>query len=261
MIDDEVPEELRDELASGEFSVDYDFRHDVLQATHSALIGSMIFFDMSVALVANATRIPFVFSDAPATSTNLLLWDSRDLQGITGLGARGLVAVLPICESLALVFFDGGAYECTEDICQPLYLNSEADVGLVNALQAHSAEDVLYFGGDATAEYVARLNKAHRPIATAERTVRRIAHSTTGSSELFHYFDRVPEIYPNFSFLNAHRKAKNDDLRLPRNETLMARVDDLQGASMRQDPAFTQELFESTMRGSFAEFATLRQRA
>lgn len=258
---DEVPQELRDKLTSGEVSVDYDFRYDVLHATHSALIAAMIFFDMTVALVANATRIPFLFSDGPAISTNRLLWDSRDLQGITGLGARGLVGVLPICESLALVFFDGGAYECTEDICRPLYLNSEAHVGLINAFQAHSAEDALYFGDGATAEYAERLNKAHRPIAAPKRTVNRIAHSTTGSSELFHYFDRVPELYPSFSFLKVRRVAEDEDLRLPRNELLMTRVEDLQSASMRQDPALTQEVFEFTMRDSFAEFATLRQRA
>lgn len=261
MTNEAVPQELRDELASGEVSVDYDFRYDVLHATHSALIASMLFFDMSVALVANATRIPFIFSDGPATSTNLLLWDSRNLQGISGLGARGLIGVLPISESLALVFYDGGAYECCEDTSRPMYLNSEADVGLVNALQVHSAEDVLYFGDGATAEYATRLNKAHRPIATEKRTVTRIAHSTSGSTELFHYFDRVSEVYPSFSFLKVRRATEDDDLRLPRNELLMTRVEDLQRASIRQDPAFTQDVFESTMRDSFAEFARHRQRA
>jgi len=58
--------------------------------------------------------------------------------------------------------------------------------------------------------------------------------------------------------LKTRRVAEDDDIRLPRNELLMTRVEDMQRASMSQDPAFTQEVFESTMRDSFAEFAAIR---
>jgi len=256
----EMPSDLRDELVRGEIYFDYDYRYDVLNAIHVALIAPILFFDMTMALLVNATGIPFIFSDAPAISTNLYLWDFRDVQGITGFGSRGLIAAMPLCEFLALMFFDGGAYQLAADVRNPMYLNSEADVGLLNALQVHTAEDALYFGDKDSAEYVERLNNAHRPISGANSVVVRTARAEDGSSELFHYFVKPPPLRPDFSFLQVRRTPTDDDLRLPRNEGLMATVEQLMRASMSQDPAFSQESFGSAISDSFAKTVDLRER-
>lgn len=256
----DVPSSVREELERGELFFDYDSRYDVLSATHVALLAPLLFLDMTMVLVANATDLPFVFSDEPAICTNRLLWKYRDIAGITGFGSRGLICFLPLCERLALLFFDGGAYRCNSNCDQPIVLNSHSDVGLFNAFQAHSAHNVIYFGDEKAEDYVQRLTRAHRGCGRTERFVLKRAQSVSGTSELVHQFERPIPIPPNFSFLELRRDPTPDDLRLPRNEELMNIMEEMTQASMVQDSSFTQNVFEATIREQSQKTTPLRER-
>lgn len=247
-------------LADGDDKSFDDYRRDVLTAVHVALIAPILFFDLSFALIVNATDRPFIFSDAPAISTNRLLWERREISGITGLGSRGLIALMPISEQLAYMFFDGGAYCCRQDINQPVCLNSVADVGLLNAFQIHSGNDSIYFGDLNEREYVERLLKAHRPNETRNRMISRSAYSADGKSELVHNFEMPIPVTPDFSFLELRRSAVDDDFRLPRNERLMNAVEQTCQASNSFDETFTQERFEMQISKLFREVSALRDR-
>lgn len=257
----ETPSNLREDLARGDLRIDYDYRYDVLRMTHLALIAPILFFDMTMVLLINATAVPFVFSDNPAICTNQFLWDSRELQGITGYGSRGLIAVMPLCEFLAVMFFDGGAYALRSPATNPIYLNGEADVGLLNAFQAVAADDVIYFGNKDVADYVERLHRAHRCVSEREAVVIRTARTEGSHSELVHHFEKVLPLRPDFSFLQLRRTPTDDDLRLPRNEALMTTVERLAHASIARDPAFTQTMFDSAIDDSFATTVDLRGRS
>jgi len=261
LADPQTPSDLREELARGDLVIDYDYRYDVLRGTHVALIAPILFFDMTMGLLINATPVPFVFSDGPAICTNQLLWDSRELQGITGYGSRGLIALMPLCEFLAVMFFDGGAYTLRSPATNPIYLNAEADVGLMNAFQALAADNVIYFGNKDAADYVGRLHTAQRHTSERQAVVVRTAWAEDGRSELVHHFEKVLPLRPDFSFLQLRRTPTDDDLRLPRSEALMATVEQLTRASITRDPAFTQEKFESAIDESFATTADLRARS
>jgi hypothetical protein len=260
LADGQTPPDLREELARGDLHIGYDYRYDVLSATHLALIAPILFFDMTMALLINATPVPFVFSDGPAICTNLFLWDSHEIQGITGYGSRGLIAFMPLCESVAMMFFDGGAYELRSPATNPVYLNADADVGLLNAFQALAADDVIYFGNKDAASYVERLHMAHRH-ADRQAMVVRTAIAEDGRSELVHHYEKVLPLRPDFSFLKLRRTPTDDDLRLPRSATLMATVEGLTQASISRDPAFTQNMFDSAIDESFVRSADLRARS
>jgi hypothetical protein len=215
---------------------------------------------MTMLLVANATDIPFVFSDEPAIFTNRLLWESREICGITGIGSRGLIAFMPLCERLAVLFFDGGSYKCKGAIDQPIVLTNHSDVGLMNAFQVHSANDVIYFGDQRAEEYVQRLYNAHHGSARKNRFVMRHAYSADGKSELVHQFECAIPIAPVFSFLELQRETTPDDLRLPRNEELMKIAEGMCQASLARDGSFTQNAFEASIKDQFRKTATLRNR-
>lgn len=257
----QTPSTLQKDLAQGNLCIGYDFRYDVLNSTHLALIAPVLFFDMTMALLINATQVPFVFSNGPAICTNQLLWDSRDLQGITGWGSRGLIALMPLCESVAVMFFDSGAYALRPPVTNPVYLNAEVDVGLLNAFQALAADDVIYFGNKDAADYVKRLHTAHRRTSDRQALVARTAWTREGRSKLIQYFEKVLPLRPEFSFLQLRRTATDEDLRLPRSEVLMATVERLTQASITRDPAFTQKMFDSAIDKSFATTADLRTRS
>jgi hypothetical protein len=89
----------------------------------------------------------------------------------------------------------------------------------------------------------------------------RTAWAEDGRSELVHHFEKVLPLRPDFSFLQLRRTTMDDDLRLPRNEALMATVERLMQASITRDPAFTQKMFDSAIYESFATTADLRARS
>jgi hypothetical protein len=227
----------------------YDYRYDVLRATHLALIAPVLFFDMTMAVLVNATPVPFLFTDGPAICTNLFLRDFRELQGITGYGSRGLIAFMPLCEFLAVMFYDGGAYTLRPPAMNPVDLNAVADVGLLrtaesitvasspfaprktatfaerkatiisapvlNAFQALAVDDVIYFGNPKTVDYVQQLHAAHR-LAERQAVGQRRAWATDGESELVHHFEKAPPLRPTFSFLRLRRMPTDDDRRFRR---------------------------------------------
>lgn len=101
---------------------------------------------------------------------------------------------MPLTEFLAVMFFDGGAYTIRAPATKLIYRNAvlalrdryhaEADVGLMNALQALAADDVLYFGDKDAADYVERLHSAHCRTSGTQTVVARTAWREDGRSEL-----------------------------------------------------------------------------
>jgi hypothetical protein len=261
LADPRTPSEFREDLDRDGLRIDYDYRHDVLNMTHLALIAPILFFDMTMTLLVNATPLPLIFSDSPAISTNLLLWNSRGLQGIAGYGSRGLIAFMPLCERLALMFFDGGAYSLRSPATNPVYLNAIADVGLLNAFQLLAADDVIYFGDKCAKDYIERLYAAHHHAFGEQVMVTRKAQTEDGRSELVHYFERVSPLRPDFSFLRLRRVPTDDDLQQPRNDALVAMVERLTQASITRDPAFTQKMLDTFTNELFVRTTNLRTRS
>ena len=106
-----------------------------------------ILLDLRYKLLVNVADTEFVTSDNPAILYNQLLpYDDTTSQ--TGLSTRGLQVFLPIDPRTMLMLYDHDVYCVGKRDSPVVFLDCDADVHSINALQLCAASECVYFKDD-----------------------------------------------------------------------------------------------------------------
>ncbi|HKR40223.1 MAG TPA: DUF4238 domain-containing protein, partial [Paraburkholderia sp.] len=100
--------------------------------------------DLDMRLVLNATKEGFVTSDNPVVLCNQFM-SFRKHTSSAGYASKGLQIFFPLDDRRMLCLFDGDVYRAPGKIGDTLTLKDVRDIYELNAIQACSASDVLYF--------------------------------------------------------------------------------------------------------------------
>jgi hypothetical protein len=102
-----------------------------------------IAMDLGIQVLQNSSSIPLVLSDNPVVFQNPLLEPTHTLGSITGIGARGLLILLPLSARACLLLYDKGVYRVrrSRDSCARIGAD---DTRIINLLEASSASEVIY---------------------------------------------------------------------------------------------------------------------
>jgi hypothetical protein len=182
--------------------------------------------DLSLLILRNHTKVPFIMGDAPCVYSNRYMRDMRN-SGVLGLMRPGLMAVLPIDSRTQALLYDA-------DVDTPDYSTAGcidvfrlADVSLLNALQIHSAEENVYFADVSSEAYLRELLSAHRR-HLQEHQGRFVIHGPgkiliTGipnTDEVLHGFEPQLPLTLDLSFMSTSPLSPNQNPNRPRDLTL-----------------------------------------
>lgn len=189
--------------------------------------------DLSLLILRNHTRVPFLMGDAPCVFSNRYMRDIRDC-GVLGFMTPGLMAVLPIDSRTQVLLYDAAVYTPDYSTAACIDVFRIADVSLLNALQIHSAEENVYFADITSETYLRELLSAHRRHLQDHRG-RFVIHAPGGvlitgvpnPDDVLHVFEPQLPITLDLSFMSTSP--------LPSNEN----------PNRLRDPALAQQIYQA----------------
>jgi hypothetical protein len=182
--------------------------------------------DLSLLILRNHTKVPFIMGDAPCVFSNRYMRDIRNSR-VLGLMTPVLMAVLPIDSRTQALLYDAAVYTPDYSTAGCIDVFRIADVSLLNALQIHSAEENVYFADVSSEAYLRELLSAHRRHLQDHRG-RFVIHGPgkiliTGipnTDEVLHVFEPQLPITLDLSFMSTSPLSPNQNPNRARDPTL-----------------------------------------
>jgi hypothetical protein len=103
-----------------------------------------LLLDLGYKLLTNKTEVEFVTSDNPVVMYNQLL-SFRKLGSNTGLYSKGLQIFFPLSPDKQIILYDDEVYRVGSDGKNVIEITDETDIYNLNALQACSCYENIYF--------------------------------------------------------------------------------------------------------------------
>ena len=101
--------------------------------------------DLKIVLARNRTQTPFITSDDPAIMVNRWLHNNRLVMGPGyGMGAAGLICILPLSPNVCCIFYDDGIYSIPNSHSW-IDIRSSDDIDSINNMQYLNCAANLYF--------------------------------------------------------------------------------------------------------------------
>jgi hypothetical protein len=140
-----------------------------------------ILSDLKTALIVNRTTEPFVIGQYPVLVLNPFLEDRKWYGAKNGLGSKGVVVLLPISPSIAVVLYDRSRYRLsTQSFVGEV---SDADVHYLNYLQFALSETCVYFSSFDALESLNEYNTKTEEYRGKEKSVVRVFRSSDKKSK------------------------------------------------------------------------------
>ncbi|MCX6652435.1 MAG: DUF4238 domain-containing protein [Methanomassiliicoccales archaeon] len=114
--------------------------------------GPLLISDLAVALVRNATDIPFICGDSPVVLYNQVI------PTMTALQSPGLMILFPISEEMSILFFDKELYRLKIQGNGIIRIDKTSDVDELNRLQIVNCLDYIMFSKASMTAYLKNLS-------------------------------------------------------------------------------------------------------
>jgi hypothetical protein len=167
-----------------------------------------LLLDLRYKLLINKTNVEFITSDNPVIMCNQLL-SFRKIGSNTGLSIKGLQVFFPISPNKIIIMYDDTSYRVGNETKNTLDVTSEQDVYNINALQACSCYENIYFMNPN--QNVVALHNKVRPFLRVEKSDIKVFPGKTNRynrSEYILHFREDIKFNPNISILSIRRSAK-----------------------------------------------------
>jgi Protein of unknown function (DUF4238) len=206
--------------------------------------------DLSLLILRNHTKIPFITGDAPCVFSNRYMRDIRD-SGVLGLMTPGLMAVLPIDARTQVLLYDAAVYIPDYSTAGCIDVFRIADVSLLNALQIHSAEENVYFADVSSETYLRKLLSAHcrhlqdhRGRFVIHGPAKILITGIPNTDEVLHVFEPQLPNTLDLSFMSTSPRPPNEKPNRPRNPALALQMYQALGMPSEASPIGMNEFAE-----------------
>lgn len=167
-----------------------------------------LLLDLGYKLLANKTGVEFITSDNPVVMYNQLL-SFRKMGSNTGLSCKGLLIFFPISAEKLIIMYDDTVYRVGGERKSVVDVASEKDVYNLNALQACSCYENVYFMSPN--QNVAALHRKVKPFLRENKSNIKVfpgpREGNRRSEYVMNYVEDI-QFNLNLSFLSLRRSAK-----------------------------------------------------
>ncbi|MEJ1384469.1 MAG: DUF4238 domain-containing protein [Candidatus Sedimenticola sp. (ex Thyasira tokunagai)] len=167
-----------------------------------------LLLDLGYKLILNNTKVDFMTSDNPVVMFNQLL-SFRKLGSNTGLSSKGLQIFFPLSPDKLIIIYDSSIYRVGGERKTVFEITNERDVYNLNALQACSCYENIYFSNDD--HDITSLHRKVRPFLRQNMSQMGVFpeydHGKRKSEIIINYREDIC-FYPNLSFLSIRKSAR-----------------------------------------------------
>jgi hypothetical protein len=167
-----------------------------------------LLLDLRCKLLINNTGVEYITSDNPVVMFNKLL-SFRNIGSNTGLSIKGLQIFFPISPNKLIIMYDDESYRVGNDAKNIVEVINEKDVYNMNALQACSCYENIYFKNPS--QNVIALHNKVRPFLRKEKSDIKVFPGRNNKhhrSEYMLNFREDIRLNLNLSFLGIRKSAK-----------------------------------------------------
>lgn len=167
-----------------------------------------LLLDLGYKLLVNETGVEFITSDSPVVMYNQLL-SFRKMGSNTGLSCKGLLIFFSVSPSKLIIMYDDNVYRVGGATKSVIEVTSEKDVYDLNALQACSCYENIYFMSPN--QNVAALHRKARPFLRKHKSNIRVfpgQNDGNSRSEFVMNYREDIRLGINLSFLTLRKSAK-----------------------------------------------------
>lgn len=167
-----------------------------------------LLLDLGYKLLVNKTGVEFITSDNPVVMYNQLL-SFRKMGGNTGLSCKGLLISFPVSPGKLIIMYDDNVYRVGGETKSVIEVTSEKDVYDLNALQACSCYENIYFMNPN--QNVAALYRKVRPFLREHKSNIKVFPGPSEENRRSEYIISYREdirFNLNLSFLGLRKSAK-----------------------------------------------------
>ena len=167
-----------------------------------------LLLDLGYKLLVNKTGVEFITSDSPVVMYNQLL-SFRKMGSNTGLSCKGLLIFFPVSPSKLIIMYDDNVYRVGGETKSVIEVTSEKDIYDLNALQACSCYENIYFMNPN--QNVAALHRKVRPFLREHKSNIKVFPGPSEGNRRSEYIMNYREdirYSMNLSFLRLRKSAK-----------------------------------------------------
>jgi hypothetical protein len=113
--------------------------------------------DLDFKLLKNETKTPFITSDFPIVKYNQFLEQKKWNHGKTGYGIIGLQILIPLSDTICIIFYDSSIYKIGNKKSSILSVTNTKDIDSLNLLQFTNCFESIFFSDKASIDYIKKL--------------------------------------------------------------------------------------------------------
>lgn len=125
--------------------------------------------DLKMKILVNRTTENFITSDNPVAFYNKL-FEYRDFVNNTGLQSKGLFIFFPLDPKVSILFFDSTTYKVGDRNKQNVFINSVAEIRVLNRIQIANCNKTIYFLKETQSSSLIRESQLSRKYRRKERS-------------------------------------------------------------------------------------------
>ncbi len=172
--------------------------------TLDSVFNWLLFADLSLHVLINATKDEFILSDHPVVQYNWFLRDDKS-PSATSVTNRGLQIFLPISSSITCCLYDDQVYCYGSGPEHFTILGDPADIEILNSFQSLNATDFLICKSEAMETSLSTLGRRYSQVQLFESHASNTPASDAGAGRLssIHFVWRTQATVPQMpSFVN-----------------------------------------------------------